>query len=294
MYCKDTSIPNVRAHDWSHTVINLSAMLSQCDRIKCTIDYYEKQVQENWDKWTLDRIGESNYVVLVMSPMMATGLCHPSHQSLPMEKALFFCDSVSALVRPPKFVPVFLNDCIPSSHILNEWLPPTLKKRGQFHLHNFSEFVNGYKDKGESFEDWTFHEYIKQSLMDPSFAELASLVRHFQGIFIEPGVSSMTFGRRFISKFFALNLQFCYDIAWVFATPATPPPLLQWDSIIMIKQVHNATTRFKFAGLARSLILASDHVTSWRASVKQARHYQGCTNLGWCDMWVLYMDVCVP
>ena len=203
MYCKDTSIPNVTTHDWSHNVINLSAMLSHCDRIKCTIDYYEKQAQENWDKWTLDQIGESNFVVLVMSPMMAHGLCHPSHQSLPMEKALFFCDSVSALVRPPKFVPVFLNDCIPLSHNLSEWLPPRLTKDNLFHLHNFSEFVNCYKENPlevEMWKDLAFQNYIERSLMDPLFDAIASLVHHLQGIFVWPGLSSMTFGRRFIGK----------------------------------------------------------------------------------------------
>ena len=189
LYCKDTSIPNIKSDDWSHTVFCLADLLSHCGRIKCTIDYYEKQAQGNWGVWTEERIKESNFVVLVMSPLMAHGLRHPSHQNLPMERGLFFLDSVSALISAPQFVPVFLNDCLPPSLDLNDWLPPKPTMGSMFHLHNFFELVNGYteysSEPGEE-EDAKFYRYIQASLPNPRFATMASLVRHLRGAYDSP------------------------------------------------------------------------------------------------------------
>ena len=200
LYCKDDSIPNVEADHWSQTVFNLADLLGQCGRIKCTIDYYEKQAQGNWDAWTVKRIKESNFVVLVMSPLMARGLCHPSHQSLPMEIGLFYLDSISALATSPHFVPVFLDDCIPPSRNLRDWLPPRLTMGSVLHLQNFSAFVNGYTENSggsEEEESTRFYRYIQESLQDPRFASVTSLIRHLRGEHESPPqpVASVTLPR---------------------------------------------------------------------------------------------------
>ena len=189
LYCKDTSIPNIKSEDWFQTVFSLADLLSHCGHFKCTIDYYETQARRNWDAWTVERIKECNFVVLVMSPLMARGLCHPSSQSLSMERGLFFLDSVSALISAPHFVPVFLDDCLPPSLDLNDWLPPKLTMGSMFHLHNFFEFVNGYtgysSEPGEE-EDARFYRYIQASLLNPRFATMASLIHHLRGAYDSP------------------------------------------------------------------------------------------------------------
>ena len=101
-----------------------------------------------------------------------------------MERGLFYSDTVSALVSAPHFVPVFLNDCIPQSHNLRDWLPPNLTLGSVFHLDNFSEFVNGYTENSsgsEEEESTRFYRYIQGSLLDSQFAKMTNLIRHLRG-----------------------------------------------------------------------------------------------------------------
>ena len=182
LYCKDTTIPNISADQWFESILQLADLLNRCGRIKCSMDSYVQQPQTNWNRWTMDQINESNFVVLVMSPMLSSGLYSSEHRDLAMENGRFYCDSIANMVQAPLFVPVFLNGCEPEGN-LRDWLLPSLAMGSSFKLHNFADFVRG-SDSGmddDSQSDEAFHRYIEQTLAEPRFRSMASLISHLRG-----------------------------------------------------------------------------------------------------------------
>ncbi len=185
LYCKDDSIPGVSADQWAESVYHLAEFLNQSGQIRCTLDYYEANPPPpNWDKWTSDRFMESNFVILVMSPLLADGLRSGQRRSVSMAYGQFYCDTVYRFLHGSLCVAVFLNGCEPRSGDVTEWLPHSMAMARYFKLHNFADLVNGFDqesdDQAEEDND-RFHQYLQKSLYEPRFSSMVELVGHLRG-----------------------------------------------------------------------------------------------------------------
>lgn len=104
-----------------------------------------------------------------------------------MKEGRFFSDAVANVICSPKFVPIFLNGCEPSSGNVAGWLPSGLVMGSYFRLRNFAQFYNELSPpEGNTLTPEEFSQRMSYSLADPKYESLATFVRYLR---LEQGVA---------------------------------------------------------------------------------------------------------
>lgn len=171
LYCKDQEEYSCK------DVEQLSDVLISCGGIKCIADYYEEQRPPNWNTWTLKKIKECDYVIMVCSPKLETLLSSNKHYDIQMRVGFFSSDAVVNLIDARKFVPVFLNN-VPSGQECS-WLPDKLLSSSQFHLQYLNAFYSSVYGVPDSCQE-EHNRSVYKNLRNPKFQGVASLVQHLR------------------------------------------------------------------------------------------------------------------
>ena len=143
------------------------------------MDHYVDVPPPNWNIWTQQRIYESQYVLLILSPTLAHKIKNPIGEDvLEMEKGKYYVNSIVNCIHPPKFIPVFLNNHIPQipNHI--QWIPSQLQMSTAYRL-NIAEF-RATLLVPEGTPEHVFHEMLRVALQEERFKMVASLVHHLR------------------------------------------------------------------------------------------------------------------
>ena len=173
LYCKDPQLPSTFPDD----VLDLADTLNHCGGFKCSIDHYTQLHPESWNSWTQQRIEESRYVLLVLSPTLAHKIKNPAGEDvLHMEKGKYYVNGIANYIHPPKFIPVFLNDHIPPNY--TQWIPPQLLMSTAYRL-NIAELRATLLVTEDTPEN-VFHEMLRVALHEEKFKPIASLVNHLR------------------------------------------------------------------------------------------------------------------
>lgn len=179
LYCKDTDQVHVTDSDsFCRDIHKLERILSYSGGITVTIDISE-EFQQNWDRWTQEKIRESDYVIMVCSPMLIQHLnsSQGDRRDVSMYIGRFFHDTVVNTICAPKFIPIFLNECKPRS--LKEWLPAQLHMATIFELSTVREFHDNFIGGAQS--DVVIMDNIMKGFSHPRHARLADFVRSLRG-----------------------------------------------------------------------------------------------------------------
>ena len=175
LYCKDQQLPPTFADE----VLDLADTLSKLGGFKCMVDHYVDVPPPNWNIWTQQRIYESKYVLLILSPTLAHKIKNPVGEDvLHMEKGKYYVNSIVNCIHPPKFIPVFLNNHIPlaANHI--QWIPSQLQMSTAYCL-NIAELRAALLVQ-EGTPEHVFHEMLRVALEQERFKVVASLVHHLR------------------------------------------------------------------------------------------------------------------
>lgn len=158
-------------------MLELADILVYCGGFQsCSIDLYEVDEQPNWNIWTQKKIEESTYVVMVCSPQFIRMLSQRERRDVRMHKGMFFSDTVVNSIVAPKFVPVFLNHCIPVHP--KDWMPPQLHAARYFWLRYLRELLRDVQ--AQDYSDVERNQILFQKLRDPKHGELARLVGYLR------------------------------------------------------------------------------------------------------------------
>ena len=181
LYCKDTELASahgVTVDKFCGVILKLADILTKCGGIICSMDMYEKEPQQNWNIWTLNKIEESKYVVMICSPMLKNYLSTGIRSDVNMFQGRFFSDAVVNSITSPKFIPVFLNEY---KHLSpKSWIPLQLLMSRIFHLENVGKF---YDDVGMSTQPDSsiLNRQLSRALGQPAYRELAEFVQYLRG-----------------------------------------------------------------------------------------------------------------
>ena len=109
LYCKDPP-PGKTTLQLCDEVLDLADLLNRVGGFRCECDHYHAHKPiANWSRWTEGRIKESEFVLLLCSPMMNECLTSPTHELVEMAHGKFFADAIQTYIAPGKFIPAFLN-----------------------------------------------------------------------------------------------------------------------------------------------------------------------------------------
>lgn len=139
LYCNDKRMKG----DFSNAILLLSDFLTgvcgKGTKVHCDI-YDDFRIPGNWNRWTEERITQSDVVLLVCSPTLIE-LLHDQDRPVQMKKGMFNAGMVYNLIQPPKFLPVFINDDPTMEHIpdihaepYSSWVPNHLKGTSRYWL----------------------------------------------------------------------------------------------------------------------------------------------------------------
>ena len=174
LYCKDPQLPPTFSND----VLDLADTLNLCGGFKCIVDHYTNLHPESWNIWTQQKIEESQYVLLVLSPMLAQKIKNPVGEDvLHMEKGKYYVNGIVNYIHPPKFIPVFLNGYIPADY--HQWIPSQLQMYTVYHL-NIAELRTVLLRVPEGSPENVLHETLRIALSDEKFNVVAKLVIHLR------------------------------------------------------------------------------------------------------------------
>ena len=115
---------------------------------------------------------------MVCSPQFFHHLSQGGRGNVQMHKGMFFSDTVVNSIIAPKFVPVFLNDCIPRQP--KEWLPPQLHAARHFWLGNLRELFQDIQ--AQEYTELERNQVLAQKLTDPKHKEMANLLRYLREV----------------------------------------------------------------------------------------------------------------
>ena len=175
LYCKDQQLPPT----FSDEVLDLADTLNHLGGLKCMVDHYIDVPPPNWNIWTEQRIVESQYVLLILSPTLAHKIKNPIGEDvLDMEKGKYYVNSIVNCIHPPKFIPIFLNNHIPRVPNHVQWIPSQLRMSTAYCL-NIAEF-RATLLVPEGTPEHVFHEMLRVALQDDRFKVVASLVHHLR------------------------------------------------------------------------------------------------------------------
>ncbi len=157
-------------------MLDLADSLISCGGIECIADFYEKDHPQSWSVWTENRIRDCDYVLYVCSPLLISDLRSGEHRNINMNVGMFFSNAIVHSIVAPKFVPVFLNECVPRDP--KDWLPLQLHASRQYRL-NIRDFSNSVLRSEYSLEQRS--AAVAGSLGLPGYRDLACLVRFLRG-----------------------------------------------------------------------------------------------------------------
>ena len=133
----------------------------------------------NWNKWTQDKIKESDFVLLVCSPSLYQALERAGQNTVEMVKGPFYANSVVNLIHPPKFIPVFFNNCRPQGQ-LTQWIPGS-------NLHSSTNYILDIDGLAQAIvvpddsPPEALHQRIGEALQMPRFETWVKLISHLRG-----------------------------------------------------------------------------------------------------------------
>ena len=173
LYCKDTELMalyNKSADDFCDQVLALADIL-RYSGVETVIDQY-KDHMANWDGWTQSMIAQSDHVLMVCSPQLSRSLQSQAIIVVEMGKGKFFNHSVVNSISAPKFVPIFLHDCV-----AHDWIPASLRMTSNFKL-NISELTPliDVEDETPNY-DQLVQAKLRNALQDPRFIDIVNLVK---------------------------------------------------------------------------------------------------------------------
>lgn len=196
LYCKDTLLQeshHTSGDEFCQDILELADILTLCGGLSCSVDFYEQDEQQNWNLWTQQKIQDSKHVIMVCSPQLMQHLQlrtggeqhhQQQHQQqrndVMMSQGLFFSDMVVNSIVAPKFVPVFLNHCVPPTNP-RAWLPPQLHAARHFKLERLRELFQTVFDENQNYSLEEQTQVLFRSLQEPAHREVGRLVRYLRG-----------------------------------------------------------------------------------------------------------------
>lgn len=181
LYCNDTMLQEqyrTTDKEFCQDVLELADTLVYCGGFQsCSADFYEIDEQQNWNVWTQRKIEESTCVVMVCSPQLMWHLSQKERSDVHMERGMFFSDTIVNTIMAPKFVPVFLNDCVPRNP--KDWLPPQLHAARKFQLRHLRELFQALHAVDYTEEER--NHVLLENLEKPEHKDLARLVVFLRG-----------------------------------------------------------------------------------------------------------------
>ena len=176
LYCKDTELQTshgITAEKFCRDVIKLADILTWCGGINCSMDAFEIEHKSNWNQWTVKKIQEATHVIMVCSPQLMEHFSFDGKNDVMMYKGMFHSRAVVNLIQAPKFIPVFLNNCVPPD--LKLWVPAQLHTSRLYCLRNLRAL---HQHLSSSSEERTAR--LAQCLQDPRNQKLVDLVRRLR------------------------------------------------------------------------------------------------------------------
>lgn len=156
-------------------MVELADSLYTCGGIDCVADFYETNHPQSWSVWAESNIRDCDHVIYVCSPLLISDLRSMDQRTIDMSKGNFFSNMVVHSVVAPKFVPVFLNECVPRD--LKDWLPTQLHGAKSYKLQSMRDFHKAVFDGPHELRNLE----VGRCLGMPKFSELAALVRFLRG-----------------------------------------------------------------------------------------------------------------
>ena len=180
LYCKDPP-PGKTTEQFCAEVLALADLINRIGGIKCECDQYYPH-KSNWSLWTEKKISESDFVLLLCSPVMGKCLKSPNHELVEMTQGKFYANSILNHIDPKKFIPVFLNNnwqySTTSSPRL-QLLPTKLHTVTHYEL-RVSELISRMGNtRGMTAEQ--FAEQLSNLLGEPVFRQIAVLLTYLRG-----------------------------------------------------------------------------------------------------------------
>ena len=169
LYCK-VPPPGKTTEQFCDEVLALADLLNRSGGFKCEFDGYNThKAIANWGVWTEDNVKESDFVLLLCSPMMSKYLKSPNHELVEMTVGKFYADSIPSYIDPKKFIPVFLN-----TSIQQQLVPANLQAVKHYEL-RVSVFISRMGDtQGMTAEQ--FEKQVTELLEEPVFRDIAALL----------------------------------------------------------------------------------------------------------------------
>ena len=174
LYCKDNLTEKV-SEGFCDDIVDLADILRHCG-FNCMVDHYVGEHPPNWNLWTEQKIRESQYVLLVYTPTLAERMKSPQDHTLNMAKGKYYANMIVNLVHPPKFIPVYLNNYVPSIPANHDWLPSQIRMTTVYHL-NIAQLGQAIQVP-DGTPEHVFRAKLQAALHEPRFREVANLVYH--------------------------------------------------------------------------------------------------------------------
>ena len=181
LYHKDPLLEQthgIKVNDFFDRVTDVAHILHSVGGFELTFDLFEKGDISHLMVWTSEKITESRYVVLLLSPGFSEALNHPNdkNQTLEADRGSFFATSVINLMEssPGKFIPVFLSNCEDHS-----WIPTSLKAALRYTL-DIDALVKCIQADPDS-DDQAYYKQVQDALQMPQFDRWGQLIRHLRG-----------------------------------------------------------------------------------------------------------------
>ena len=167
----------MKDEEFCQDILELADVLMWCGGINCSMDVFVEH-EGNWNQWTLKKIEDATYVIMVCSPQLMKHFSYGGENDVHMYKGMFYSSSVVNLIKAPKFIPVFLNNCTPGD--LKLWVPAQLHTSRLYCLRNLRELHERVDPDPEGSTIEERADRLARCLHDPQNRELAELVRRLR------------------------------------------------------------------------------------------------------------------
>ena len=151
--------------------------MCECDQ------HHSHEPVANWSLWTEEKINESEFVLLLCSPMIKKCLTSPTHELVEMAHGRYYADAIYNYIAPGKFIPVFLN-----GDRQLELVPQTLHAMTHYEL-NVNVLMSRMGDTRGMTQHY-FERRVTELLGEPEFRDIVLLLSVLRGEPLTPRLSS--------------------------------------------------------------------------------------------------------
>ena len=178
LYHKDPRLEQthgIKANNFMDGVTDMAHILHSVGGFELTIDLFEKGDIDHLMTWITQKVNESRYVVLLLSPGLSEALNDPKGKNqLEADRGSFFAKTVINLMgnSPGEFVPVFLSKCEDHS-----WIPTSLAAAPKYTL-DVDALVDCIQVDSD---DPTYYQRVQDAIQMQQFEQWGRLILHLRG-----------------------------------------------------------------------------------------------------------------